>query len=165
METASLIRAARVFRSLGEGVIYSVVSVSPSSVPTETVARARASYTRCLAAPDFFSCFYRNFFMECPEVEERFATTDFQRQHKLLQHAIGLLLSYATQVRETPNLLERIATRHNRNGLNVDPKWYPCFVDTLVTTVKEHDPDFDDAVGAAWRSAVAPGIAFMRASY
>ena len=56
-----------------------------ASVPIETSAAAKASFERCCTHGDFFICFYRNFFKNCPEVEPMFQRTDFDRQHKLLR--------------------------------------------------------------------------------
>ena len=81
------------------------------------------------------------------------------RQNKLLQHGIGLLFIYAK--RANPAILERIATRHAQADLSIAPALYSTFVDSLVATVKEFDPGCGPELEAAWRQAVAPGIAFM----
>ena len=92
-----------------------------------------------------------------------FSQTDFERQHKLLQHSLGVLLIYAK--RQNPALLERIAERHNRKNVNVVPELYPFFVESLVKAAEEHDPEFDSDADKAWRAALAPGIEFMKARY
>lgn len=126
---------------------------------------AKASFDRCCAAPDFFLCFYRNLFRQAPSVEPLFAKTDFKRQHQLLKHAIGLLLIFPNQKPGDPPLLRRVAARHSRAELGVDPSLYPAFVDALMVTVAEHDPEFDEAIERAWRDTVAAGIAYMQAAY
>ncbi len=132
---------------------------------TRAMQTARASYDRCCDAPDFFLCFYRNFFKNCPDVEPKFADTDFRRQHDLLRHAIGLLLIFPGHPTDEPTVLSRLAERHSRRDLNIDPKHYPGFVDSLVETVSEHDPEFTAEVEEAWRHTVAPGIAYMGSHY
>lgn len=122
---------------------------------------AKASYQRCLNAPDFFPSFYQRFFEACPEVRPMFAGTDFKRQHKLLQHAIGLLLSFHPSERE-PNLLTRVAQRHGRGDLGVNPAHYDSFVSSLIETVHQFDPEFSPEVGQAWRDAISGGIEYMR---
>lgn len=126
------------------------------------VAVAKASYMRCLNAPDFFPTFYQTFFEACPVVKPMFARTDFDRQHKLLQHAIGLLLSFNTQKDAEPNLLTRVAERHGQHDLKVDPAHYAAFLDSLVLTVRRFDPEFTPEIEAAWREATAPGISYMK---
>ena len=88
-----------------------------------------------------------------------FAETAFDRQHRLLAHGIGLLLIYAK--RPNPHLLERIARRHGPDDLAIPSRMYPLFVDSLVAAVREHDPECDDTVEAAWRASVAPGIQYL----
>lgn len=129
------------------------------------LAAAKASYDRCCAHPDFFTCFYRNFFRNCPEVEPRFARTDFARQRGLLRHAIGLLLIFPRQSRDEPTVLTRVADRHGRGDLDIAPELYPGFVASLIQTVAQHDPEFDETVGGAWRRAIAPGIAYMQSRH
>lgn len=126
------------------------------------VAIARASYQRCQQAPRFFEAFYERFFEACPASRPMFAHTDFARQHRLLQHAIGLLLSYHNLGDEEPNILTRVAERHGKDGLKVDPSYYPLFVDSLIRTAHEFDPEFTPDTEAAWREATAQGIAYMR---
>lgn len=133
--------------------------------PPAYVAVAKASFARCSAVPDFFACFYRNLFLACPEAKPLFAKTDFERQHKLLQHAIGLLLVFPLQSPGDPPLLDRVAERHSRRDLGIQPGLYPAFVDSLIQTAREHDPEFTDATARAWREAVAPGVAFMQGRY
>jgi len=126
---------------------------------------AKASYARCCEEENFFSTFYERFFAACPPARALFAATDFARQHKLLRHAIGTLLIFGHQPESDPNLLTRIAVRHSRKELGVDPAWYPLFLDSLIDTVRTYDPRFGPGVEAAWRTATAKGIAYMQSRY
>lgn len=94
-----------------------------------------------------------------------FANTDFEGQTRLLRHAIGLLLLFPTHSDEEPSILSRVAERHSRRDLDVDPALYGPFVDSLMETVGEHDPEFSREVEAAWRATVAMGIAYMQSKY
>jgi hemoglobin-like flavoprotein len=131
----------------------------------EVIATARASFQRCLATPTFLAEIYRHLFRRLPAAEPMFAQTDFTRQHRLLQHAIGLLLSYPAQAETTPQLLDRVAERHNRKHLDISPDKYGPFVESLLDSVRGHDPEFSPEVEAAWRTTLAPGVAFMQSKY
>ena len=131
----------------------------------DPVAVAKESYDRCCEAPEFFPTFYENFFAACPAARPMFAKTDFARQHKLLRHAIGLLFTYGRRPEAEPNVLSRVAARHGRGQLGVDPAMYPAFLDSLIQTAREFDPAFTDATAAAWRQAAAKGIAYMQSRY
>jgi hemoglobin-like flavoprotein len=134
-------------------------------VPPDAINAARASFRRCCQARDFFVCFYRHFFRVCPDAEPLFAHTDFKRQYKLLQHAIGLLLNYPRQQADDPNILRRVAERHSRRDLGIAPSMYGPFVDALMETVREHDAECDAATEEAWRRTLAPGVAYMQGRY
>jgi hemoglobin-like flavoprotein len=127
----------------------------------DAVSLTKASYARCLASPEFLPAFYQQFFTDCPVVRPLFAHTDFSRQTKLLQHAIGLLIAYTHQPPEGPQVLARLAEKHGPSGLNIDPSWYPVFLESLIRTVSRYDPEFTPLIGAAWREALSPGIAYM----
>ena len=128
-------------------------------------ALAKASYDRCCQAPDFLQAFYKNFLTACPEAAPRFARTDFEQQRKLLRHAIGLLLIFPTQPAKEPALLARLAERHSRRDLDIDPAFYHPFIESLIATVKQYDGQCTPAIEAAWRETVAPGVAYMTSKH
>jgi hemoglobin-like flavoprotein len=124
---------------------------------------AQASYARCLRSPRFFPSLYERLLASDPAVPAMFAKTEFPKQYKLLQHGLGLLLSYGNK--RDDMLLDRIAARHSTQALNVAPTMYVLFVDSLLGTVREHDPRCTAEIEGAWREAIAPGIDFMKARY
>ena len=129
------------------------------------MALAKASYERCRAAPDFFPTFYRAFLATCPEAAPLFAHTDFGKQNKLLRHAVGLLLIFPNQPPGEPTLLSRLAERHSRRELKIDPAMYAPFIDSLIATVRQFDSEFTPATEAAWRATVGLGVEYMKAKY
>src|ERR1051325_5375109 len=114
-----------------------------------TTGIAKESYDRCCKAPEFLDAFYKNFLAACPEAKAKFARTNFTQQTKLLRHAIGLLLIFPNHPSAEPTLLTRLAERHSRRDLDVDPALYGPFIDALIATVKQFDPDCSPAVEAA----------------
>ena len=135
------------------------------AVDREAMGVAKASYERCQESDAFFRSFYRNFLAACPQAEPMFAKTDFDRQIRLLRHAIGLLLIFSTQPKDEPTILTRVAERHSRENIDAAPKLYGDFVDALIDTVAEFDPAFTADVAVAWRRTVASGIAYMQSKY
>ncbi len=121
------------------------------------------SYARCCESAGFLDTFYQHLLESSPAIPPMFSQTDFERQHKVLQHGLGILLIYAK--RRNPALLQRIADRHGRKDVNVDPSLYEFFVESLVTAVREHDSKASPDIEAAWQAAVAPGIEFMKDQY
>jgi hemoglobin-like flavoprotein len=136
-----------------------------AAVTQQDLVTAKDSFRRCCAADGFFPSFYRTFFETAPEVKPLFAETDFTRQHKLLQHAIGLLLNFPNQRPSEPSILTRVAERHSRKDLDIAPSLYPAFVDSLMQTVRDHDPEFTPEIERAWRTAIASGIQYMQSAH
>lgn len=124
-----------------------------------SVAAATASYERCQRSPDFFKTFYDRFLAADPALPPMFADTEFPRQYKLLQHALGLLLSFGR--RRNPGLLERLAHRHGPVDLNIARPMYDTWVWALLEAVRVHDPEWGPQLERSWRDAMAPGIRFM----
>jgi len=124
---------------------------------------AQHSYARCLRQPDFFAVLYDALLASDPRIPPMFEDTTFPRQHRLLQHGLGLILSYARSPDDA--LLERIAARHSREGIDVPPDMYDHFVSSLLAAVEQTDPRFDDDVRAAWLEAAGPGLTFMKSRY
>ena len=139
---------------------------APATDPTpEQTAAARASFERIAALQNFFPEFYQRFFAKCPEARAMFAKTNFEHQHRLLRHAISLLLIYpghkTDPVRE-PNLLTRVAERHGKRDLGIPGEMYGPFVDALVDNVRHFDPQFSPDTEAAWRATLASGVEYMK---
>lgn len=141
----------------------SVASQGAGGPVLTSAAVARESYERCLRAPDFFAHLYERLLASDPGIPPMFARTEFPRQHRLLQHGLGLLLIYAK--RPDGELLERIAARHSAQGLNVHPQLYAHFESSLLAAVRHCDPACSDEVEQAWREALRPGLAFMASRY
>lgn len=132
-------------------------------MPSADLQIADASYRRCADNPAFYRAFYEHLLASDPCIAPMFARTDFERQHRLLKHGLGLLIIYAR--RPNPALLERLALRHSRNDANVPPELYRHFTAALEHALAAADPEFTPAVAAAWRTTLAPGIAYMQSRY
>lgn len=143
------------------------MSEAGGDTPVDRLAMeaAKASYERCRDSDAFFRSFYKNFFAACPPAEPMFVETDFDRQIRLLRHAIGLLLIFPTQPEAEPTILTRVAERHSRRDLDVPPELYGDFVEALVETVAAYDTAFTPEIGDAWRRAIAKGVAYMQSKH
>ncbi len=126
-------------------------------------ALAQESYARCLRSPRFFPSFYERLLESDPAVPPMFAETEFPRQYKLLQHGLGLLLSYGNKRDDA--LLERIAARHSASALNISAGMYALFLESLLATIREYDSRCTEETEAAWREALRPGVEFMQSRY
>lgn len=123
------------------------------------------SLSRCLENPSFLDRFYERFVASSPEVAEKFKNTDFGRQKIALRQSLYLMVMATEGGEAAVPYLERIARRHGREDLNIRPELYDLWLDALIETAREHDPDFDDAAEATWRQLIRPGMEIMRSKY
>ena len=120
---------------------------------------AKASYLRLQLGGNertLFARFYRNLFTVCPDVEERFAAIDMERQYRILNRAIQLLLDFNPAQGSEP--LRELATQHTPFALN--RRHYAMFLDMLVKTIEESGVN-DTSQLAAWRKTLTPAVDFM----
>ena len=125
------------------------------------------SFERCLSRPGMLERFYELYLASSDEVRAKFARTDMKRQAGMLKASLFMLLSVAGEcpLPDAVAHLDRIAERHDRHHVNVEPHLYDLWLDCLVRAVREFDPRFDGRVEAAWRRVLGHGIAIMKASY
>jgi hemoglobin-like flavoprotein len=130
------------------------------------IIEARDSLTRCLTVAGFFDRFYELFLASSPEVAEKFKSTNFVEQKKMLESSLYLMLVAAgTSKGVGHSELERVAQRHSRKDLNIQPELYTLWLDCLMQAVSEHDPQYTPELDQAWREALKDGIELMKARY
>lgn len=112
----------------------------------------------------FLGRFYEIFMATSPEVAARFADTDMARQRRMLGRSLEEMMNFSSE-RAATERLRRIAVRHSRRERDIPPALYDLWLDSLVATVREFDPRFNDEIELAWRVVLAPGIAYMKFQY
>ncbi|WP_166264622.1 globin [Marinobacter caseinilyticus] len=127
-----------------------------------------ASYDRVLNAEpdhvDFFEAFYQRFLGSSPQVSVLFRHTDMARQRSMLKKSFySLIAFYASGA--VDNVLRKIAYLHSERELNIQPYLYDLWLESLISTVRDYDPAFDDEVELAWRLVLSPGITYMKFGY
>ena len=126
-----------------------------------------ASLKRCLAAPAFLESFYARFVGSSEEVREKFRSTDMKRQARVLEDSLYVVAN-AAQGEENSiarGALPFLAARHGRHDLDIPPGLYDQWIECLIETAREHDPQFVPEVEAAWRETLAFGADYMRQRY
>ena len=129
----------------------------------------RPSSTVCVAAtesPRFLDIFYERFLSSSPKVKEKFATTDFDRQKRVLHASFYLILLAAEDPEKGPErYLGHLAERHSARDLKIGAELYDLWLDSLLQTVKECDPDYDSEVERAWEQMMEIGIDYLLQHY
>lgn len=133
---------------------------------TKALERFDDSLRRCTADKQFFDRFYTRFLASSPRVREKFANTDFVRQKRALRASLHLILMAAQDPEKGAEFyLAEVATRHSSAQLDVGAELYDLWLDSLLETVRETDPEFSPEVEQAWEDAMAIGIRFLCARY
>lgn len=129
-------------------------------------ARFEASYARLFgesvgadaSADPFFEAFYRRF-LDDPEIAELFRDTDMRRQAAMLRKSFFHLAGFYVTTSPSGEL-ERMARVHHRLGIGSE--LYDAWLESLVATAAEFDPEWEELTELAWRLALAPGITYMK---
>ena len=130
--------------------------------------RFTASYERVFgrgiglgeSADAFFERFYTNFLAQ-PGVEPLFADTDMSRQAQMLRKSFFHLVTFQMLNEPTPEL-QRLGAVHAEQDVPVD--MFDVWLEALLATIEEFDPEFCEATQLAWCWALAPGISFVKAA-
>ena len=112
----------------------------------------------------FFDMFYDKFIASSPIVAEKFRHVDLRRQKRMLQKSLVHVINLYSDLK-VPEELSYVAALHSRSQKNIDPWLYDFWIDSLLDTVREHDPDYNVDVELAWRLALAAGVAYMKFRY
>lgn len=112
----------------------------------------------------FFKQFYDIFFGKSEEIRDKFLNTDMEKQVGVLQKSIYHLVSFYISKQEN-DYLYKIAVTHNKKNYDIKPVYYSVWLDSLIETVRQLDPQCDRKIELAWRMALTPGILYMQSLY
>ena len=126
------------------------------------------SFSRIMGAgaynPEFVGRFYTLFLNSSPDIAKRFHATDMSRQKTMLHDSFTTLVDFNAHRRLTPQI-QRLGAVHGPSGSDIPPGLYDLWLDSLMQTVREFDPDFNGETELAWRLTLAPGIAYLQHAY
>lgn len=118
----------------------------------------RQSIKRCSEVQAFVDRFLERVQSSCIAVRESLSTLEFEHQVGILKASFYyLLLSSESALRER-NLPGSGAGRAAKRSKHVDPELRRIWIDCLIETVHECDPQFDDDVEHAWRVMIDSAV-------
>lgn len=123
------------------------------------------SFGRCGLNPDFLDTFYKYFLATSPEISALFKNTDFKKQKKVLQMSLSMLITYAQGTGVVDGYMQQLAEKHSKQNLNIEPRHYTTWLNSLMLAVKKHDPKFSPELEQAWRTCLSKGINTIIAKY
>lgn len=115
-------------------------------------------------AKSFYERFYERFIASDPRIAEMFKDTDMAHQIDMLRASLSELKEFSTSLKSN-NYIVTLARIHGIRGRDVHPESYDAWLDSLVSTVADVDPECDLQTELAWRLVLAPGIEFMKFYY
>ena len=124
-----------------------------------------ASFSRSLTDGDFATTFYHTLFETEKSVAALFANTDFEVQKVLLRRAMDVMIRFSAGDESARAKITRLAERHARDDLNIDPAAYAVWLDVLCANLRRHDSEFGPDLKLAWRERMQRGIDVMTARY
>ena len=124
-----------------------------------------ASLTRCMIGSGFLDRFYELFQNSSEEIAEKFRNTDFERQKSALRSSLYVMVVAVEGGDAAMAYLDRIARQHSRAELDIRPQFYEVWLDCLIQTVKEHDPEYTEETEKLWREVMRFGIDYITARY
>ena len=129
---------------------------------TERTSVVAESLARCLNDSRFLDRFYELFVSSSDSVADKFRDTDFDNQKRVLASSLYLMIMAMESGEAAVAYMERIASRHNRDDLDIRPEMYDVWLDCLVCAASACDPSFSDEIEQNWREVMRFGIEFMR---
>lgn len=123
------------------------------------------SLDRCARSEQFINAFYRRFLATSDEVRLKFRYTDFNKQHEMLLRSLRLSAgATAGDTHALAELTERART-HDRWHHNIQPHLYEHWLEALIATAREFDPQWTPHIEASWRRELNFVIAHMMRHY
>lgn len=110
-----------------------------------------ASIGRCVASEGFMPSFYERFLGASAEIRHKFRFTDFPRQYQMLARSLELCAGATAGEPEALAEIRERAVTHDRNHLNIEPRFYEIWLESVIATAREFDQQWNDTVEDAWR--------------
>ncbi|MGE0113612.1 MAG: globin [Steroidobacteraceae bacterium] len=102
------------------------------------------------------------FFDSTPEVPRFFSGTDMQRQERMLQASLHMVMLASQDNGAAEIYLRHVASEHQQR--QIPAFLFDLWLDCLIKTVAETDSRFNGKVAQAWHDIMSQGIEYMKKS-
>jgi hemoglobin-like flavoprotein len=131
------------------------MSLSPDRADAFHASLARAS-----ADPRFLDVFYARFMGSSPAVAAVFAGRDMEHLKRKLRSSLQVMTLAIDGAPGADMYLDYLGKVHTR--LEIAPGMYDAWLDALVATAAECDPQFSVQLDAVWRAVVGAGVRMIK---
>jgi len=112
----------------------------------------------------FRDAFLDNLMRSSPEVAQKMVHGDLEAFRASLMLSIDhLARSYVSS--EPSAILQGAARRQSRGERDIEPHLYEFFLQALLQTLQQYDPQYNEEVGKAWEVVLRPGLEYMKRMY
>jgi hemoglobin-like flavoprotein len=119
-----------------------------------------SSLERAAAHARFADVFYARFMASSPAVAAIFSGVDVDKLKRKLRSSLHVMTLAADDAPGADLYLDYLGAVHTQ--LDIRPEMYDAWLDALVATVAECDPEFCGAIERAWRSVIGAGVARIK---
>lgn len=129
---------------------------------TTDIENVKESYLRCTENENFIPNFYDIFLNKDPEIKKMFAGVDFKLQYDLLKRGIMSMISFLSEDGGIAGKVTfRLRQTHSKEGMNIKTHHYLLWKESLLSTLKNIDPAWNDNIEKSWSSVIDKGIVEM----
>lgn len=119
------------------------------------------SFERCRIDQEFLETFLADFCEHNPRFSERFETIGLEQQTKMLKASI-ILIYNASGLPSVRNSVQKLGKRHKDLGMDISEQELNEWFHSLLNTVKQYDPHYDEHVEQAWTETLEAGLTIMK---
>lgn len=123
--------------------------------------RFLSSLERCSSNEKFIPTFYDRFLGTSEAIRAKFANTDFEKQNQMLLRSLKLAAGATSGDAKSLREIRERAESHNRKNLNIEPRFYDVWLESVIATASECDPVWNDEIGEAWETILGFVIKHM----
>lgn len=123
------------------------------------------SLERCSAFDAFMPQFYERFIKSSDEIRQKFKGTNLHIQKQMLLRSLKLSAGATAGDRDALQEINDRSETHDRAHLDIRPGLYEYWLDAIIQTAEQFDPDWDQTVEAAWRRILGHVVKHISRNY
>lgn len=130
------------------------------SVSSSQADAFHASLARASADARFLDVFYARFMASSPAIAAVFSGKDMEQLKRKLRSSLHVMTLAIDGAPGADMYLDYLGKVHTR--LEIAPRMYDAWLDSLVATAAECDPQFSAELDAVWRAVVGAGVRIIK---
>lgn len=125
----------------------------------------KQSYGRALGNPRLMADFYDTLMASHPGIAKMFANTDLQKQQLILKQSLSMAILFPQDNLIAKHAMEKVRKTHAHDQLNIRPELYDYWLNSLLSVVKNSDPDFSPELEGQWRMILNHTLSYIKEGY